>query len=137
MNRPIVTSLLGLAIAAAGLRLAPRPSPPNSTAIAGRPAAQDRGARRAPATASRIFKATGPTTRFTPLERPPELAGKEFFTEAEAAAEFKKRLDRYLAQPKNDIHYDDAIWQAENYDKEAEPADVVDFRSAATDESLR
>jgi hypothetical protein len=30
----------------------------------------------------------------------------------------KKRTDRYLAQPKNDIHYDDAIWQGENYGKE-------------------
>jgi hypothetical protein len=55
---------------------------------------------------------------FTPLERAPELGNKEFFTEAEAAAEFKTRLDRYLAQPKNDVHYDDAIWQAETYDKE-------------------
>jgi len=56
---------------------------------------------------------------FTPLERPPELAGKELFTEKEAAAYLKKRLDEFLAQPKDDIHYDDAIWQGENYVKEA------------------
>ena len=55
---------------------------------------------------------------FTPLERPPELAGKELFTEEEAAAYLKKRLDQYLAQSKDDIHYDDAIWQGENYAKE-------------------
>jgi hypothetical protein len=56
---------------------------------------------------------------FTPLERPGELADKPFFTEAEAKLELKTRLDRYLAQPKDDIHYDDAVWQGENYDKEA------------------
>ena len=55
---------------------------------------------------------------FTPLERPADLAGKELFTEQEAAAYLKKRTDQLLAQPKNDIHYDDAIWQTENYTKE-------------------
>ena len=54
---------------------------------------------------------------FTPLERPADLAGKELFTEEEAAAYLKKRTDQFLAQPKNDIHYDDAIWQTENYTK--------------------
>ena len=55
---------------------------------------------------------------FTPLERPLELAAKESFTEEEAAAYLKKRLDQFLAQAKDDIHYDDAIWQDENYAKE-------------------
>jgi hypothetical protein len=55
---------------------------------------------------------------FTPLERPADLAGKELFTEEEAAAYLKKRLDQYLAQPKDDIHYDDEIWQGERYSKE-------------------
>lgn len=55
----------------------------------------------------------------TPVERPPELAGKEFFTQEEAAAFLKQRLDRIQAQSKNDIHYDDAIWQGENYSREA------------------
>jgi len=54
---------------------------------------------------------------YTPLERPAELAGKEFFTPEEAAAFFKSRDDRLLGQSKSDIHYDDAIWQAESYDK--------------------
>ena len=67
---------------------------------------------------------------FTPLERPAELAGKEFFTRAEAAAELKQRLDRYLAQPKDDLHYDDAVWQGENYQKEVESANVADCRSS-------
>jgi hypothetical protein len=55
---------------------------------------------------------------FTPLERPPELAGKESFTEQEAAAYLKHRLGQYQGQSKTDIHYDDAIWQAENYESE-------------------
>ena len=56
---------------------------------------------------------------YTPLERPAELAGEEFYTPEEAAAFVKSRVDRLMAQARNDIHYDDAIWQAENYSKEA------------------
>lgn len=55
----------------------------------------------------------------TPLERPAEFEGKEVLTPEEAAAYAKKRLDQFLAQPKDNIHYDDAIWQGENYSKEA------------------
>jgi hypothetical protein len=58
---------------------------------------------------------------YTPLERPAELAGKEFFTPEEAAAFVKSRIARLNAQAKSDIHYDDAIWQAENYAKIANP----------------
>jgi len=54
---------------------------------------------------------------YTPLERPAELAGKEFFTREEALAFEKSRTDRLEAQAADDIHYDDAIWQAENYGK--------------------
>jgi hypothetical protein len=56
---------------------------------------------------------------YTPLERPAELGNKEFFTPDEAAAFVKSRVDRLLAQAKDDIHYDDAIWQAERYAKQA------------------
>jgi hypothetical protein len=56
---------------------------------------------------------------YTPLERPAELAGKEFYTPEEAAAFVKSRLDELNAQAADDIHYDDAIWQAENYVKAA------------------
>lgn len=55
---------------------------------------------------------------FTPLERAPELGEKEFFTPAEAAAYVKQRLDRLNGQSKDDIHYDDALWQAETYAKQ-------------------
>jgi hypothetical protein len=55
---------------------------------------------------------------FTPLERPSELAGKEWFTKEEAEAYLKKRVDQFRGQARTDIHYDDAIWQAENYESE-------------------
>ena len=55
---------------------------------------------------------------FTPLERSSELGNKEFFTPEEAASYFKQRLDRLNGQAKDDIHYDDALWQAETYAKQ-------------------
>jgi hypothetical protein len=54
----------------------------------------------------------------TPLERPAEFGDKAVVTAEEAAAYAKKRMDQFLAQPKDDIHYDDAIWQGENYNKQ-------------------
>jgi hypothetical protein len=54
----------------------------------------------------------------TPLERPAEFGNKEILTREEAAAYAKKRRDQFLAQPKDNIHYDDAIWQDENYSKD-------------------
>jgi len=54
---------------------------------------------------------------FTPLERPAAFAGKEFFTPEEAAAYEKQRIDAFLAQPADNVHYDDAIWQTETYKK--------------------
>ncbi len=56
---------------------------------------------------------------YTPLERPEELGEKAVFTPEEAAAFFQSRVDELNAQADDDIHYDDAIWQAENYTKVA------------------
>jgi len=53
----------------------------------------------------------------TPLERPKEFAGREFLTEAEATAYEKKRRAEEDSQPQDDIHYDNVIWQTENYTK--------------------
>jgi hypothetical protein len=50
---------------------------------------------------------------YTPLERPEEFGNKAFLTKEEAAAYAKRRNDQLLAQPKDNIHYDDAIWQSE------------------------
>ena len=70
------------------------------------------------------------TQTFTPLERPDYLAGKEFFTEEEAAAlqqqfaaegvdpvarsainlEEPEAREQRLRQTKENIHYDNAIW---------------------------
>ena len=57
---------------------------------------------------------------YTPLERPAALGDKALYTEEEAAAFVKTRTDRLNGQSATDIHYDDAIWQAEKYDKIAD-----------------
>ena len=54
---------------------------------------------------------------YTPLERDRDLGTKEFFTPAEAAAYAKKREAIENSQSKDDIHYDNVIWQNENYGK--------------------
>jgi hypothetical protein len=50
---------------------------------------------------------------YTPVERPPEYAGKEFFTREEAASFAQKSLKGLFDQSRDNIHYDDAIWQSE------------------------
>jgi hypothetical protein len=115
LNRRIVIFLLGIAISVASVRLAP-----TTLAAQGTTSAPAMRSGTLPRTSDGHPDLHGYWTNdtFTPLERPAELADKEFFTEAEAAADFKKRQDRYNAQPQDDIHYDDAIWQAEIYEKE-------------------
>jgi len=54
---------------------------------------------------------------YTPLERPAQFADKAFFTPEEAEAFVKARDAALLAQPADNIHYDDALWQGENYVK--------------------
>jgi hypothetical protein len=54
---------------------------------------------------------------FTPLERPAELAGKEFFTAEEAANYVARRLEQFNSQAPDDLHYDNVIWQTEPYSK--------------------
>src|SRR4029077_10323474 len=56
---------------------------------------------------------------YTPLERPEALGDREFYTPDEAAKVVPSRVDRLHSQPANAVHYDDAIWQAENYAKVA------------------
>jgi hypothetical protein len=62
-----------------------------------------------------------------PLERPVELGTKEFYTAAEAAAMDKQRTQRENSQPETDIHYDNVIWQHENYSKVATTRTSVIF----------
>src|SRR5579862_1415308 len=54
---------------------------------------------------------------YIPLERPKELGDKEFYTEAEAAAVEKKKLQDDHSQAADDIHYDNVIWQGDKYAK--------------------
>ena len=54
---------------------------------------------------------------YTPLERPANLGTKEFYTPEEAAVVEKERVAQFNSQAADDIHYDNAIWQNENYNK--------------------
>jgi hypothetical protein len=54
---------------------------------------------------------------YTPLERDREFGMKEFFTPDEAVAYAKKRQQIENSQSKDDLHYDNVIWQNENYGK--------------------
>ena len=54
---------------------------------------------------------------YIPLERPKELGNKEFYTEAEAAALEKKKVQEDHSQAADDIHYDNVIWQGDKYAK--------------------
>ena len=54
---------------------------------------------------------------FIPLERPAEFAGKSEMTDAEAIAYQKKRELQENSQSKEDIHYDNVLWQTESYSK--------------------
>lgn len=54
---------------------------------------------------------------YTPLERPANMAGKEYFTPEEAEAFVKSRDENFNSQSSEDIHYDNVLWQSENYKK--------------------
>jgi hypothetical protein len=54
---------------------------------------------------------------YIPLERPKELGTKEFYTEAEAAAIEKKKVQEDHSQSANDVHYDNVIWQGDRFAK--------------------
>jgi len=56
---------------------------------------------------------------YIPLERPKELGTKEFYTEDEAAAFEKKRLQDEHSQAADDVHYDNVIWQGDKWAKGA------------------
>jgi hypothetical protein len=73
----------------------------------------------APKTVDGVPDLTGNWTNatYTPLERPANFAGKEYFTPEEAAAYVKSRDANFNSQSAEDIHYDNVLWQSENYDK--------------------
>jgi len=85
------------------------------------PAGKPRGASAIPRTPDGRPDLQGYWTNdsYTPLERPAEFASKSHFTPQEAEAFVRARLDRLENQSRTDIHYDDAIWQKESYDKES------------------
>jgi hypothetical protein len=86
--------------------------------VAQSPAAKP-SAYKMPRTADGVPDLTGDWTNatYTPLERPAQFAAKEFLTPQEAEAFVKARDEALKAQPADNIHYDDALWQSENYTK--------------------
>jgi len=86
---------------------------------AARPAAKPAKAWTAPRTVDGVPDLTGnwSNATYTPLERPANMTGKEFFTPEEAAAFVKARDENLVNQAADDIHYDNALWQSENYNK--------------------
>src|SRR5206468_9095662 len=63
------------------------------------------------------FQGVWTNATYTPFDRPKELAGKEFFTDEEAAAYEQKRHAEENSQPEDDIHYDNVIWLREKLPK--------------------
>jgi len=63
------------------------------------------------------LQGTWTNATYTPLERPEEFEGKEFWTAEEAAEYEKARVLRFNSQAADDIHYDNVIWQTEPYNK--------------------
>jgi len=119
----LVTATL---LASTGSLLAQQPGQPGE-APRKAPAAAIRAARAVPAQATYTPKklidgqpdisGDYSSATYTPLERPAELKDKAYFTPEEAAAFAQRRLDGLYAQAKDNIHYDDAIWQSEKTPK--------------------
>ena len=104
------------ALAAASISVgAQSPASPAPKTAAARPAK----ARTIPRTADGQPDLTGNWTNatYTPLERPANLGTKEFYTPEEAAVVEKERVAQFNGQAADDLHYDNAIWQNENYNK--------------------
>ena len=104
------------ALAAASISLgAQSPASPAPKTAAARPAK----AWTIPRTADGQPDLTGNWTNatYTPLERPANLGTKEFYTPEEAAVVEKERVAQFNGQAADDLHYDNAIWQNENYNK--------------------
>ena len=109
--RVVVAAVAAVALGSLTL-IAQQPAPPS------RPSAAS-ARYRVPKTADGVPDLTGNWSyaTYTPLERPAQFASKEFFTPDEAAAFVKARDEAFRAQPADNIHYDDALWQGENYSK--------------------
>jgi hypothetical protein len=103
------------AVAVASISLGAQSSTSHAPKAAARPAK----AWTMPHTADGQPDLTGNWTNatYTPLERPANLGTKEFYSPEEAAAVEKDRVAQLNGQAADDIHYDDAIWQNENYKK--------------------
>jgi len=59
------------------------------------------------------LQGTWTNATYTPVERPAEFKDRAFFTAEEAADFAKVALTRFLSQPDDAAHYDNAIWMSE------------------------
>ncbi len=66
---------------------------------------------------------------YVPLERPAEFAGRPLLTEDEAIRFQRQKELQENSQPKDDIHYDNVLWQSERYRK-----GTVDRRTSIVDD---
>ena len=111
--------LLGSVILAAALALVVALTPAHLDAQKGGPVVRVHGRPAVPFSPPRMpdghpdMQGYWTNGTYTPLERPTEFGTKEFFTQEEAIAYAKRRDDQLRAQPRDNIHYDDAIWQGE------------------------
>jgi hypothetical protein len=113
VSRHVLFVFAALAAASISLR-AQSPASPTP-----KPAARAAKAWTMPRTADGQPDLTGNWTNatYTPLERPANLGTKEFYTPDEAAVVEKERIAQFNGQAADDLHYDNAIWQNENYNK--------------------
>ena len=87
-----------------------------------------RGRGRATAAGHPDFEGHWTNDTYTPLSRPRPSARKQFSLPRKPRPSSQSRVDELNAQADDDIHYDDAIWQAENYAK------VAHLRTSLIDE---
>jgi hypothetical protein len=113
-SRIVLMASVSVAAAAASISLSAQ-----SATSQPKPAAKPAKAWSVPKTADGQPDLTGNWTNatYTPLERPANLGTKEFYTPEEAVTVEKERVAQFNNQAADDIHYDNAIWQNESYNK--------------------
>jgi hypothetical protein len=111
MTTHLLRASLGLMCAAAlattgALAQSPAPAAARPAAVAAKPIPRL-------ADGKPDFQGQWANATYTPLERPPALKDKEFFTQAEAEKYLKERVNDFEDQDDSVPHYDDVLWMLE------------------------